>query len=62
MAKQYSHLTAKMAAELAKEAARRYCRGVTGSDTPFWPVMPGFPASWNASAFQILSDLACNLP
>ena len=48
--------------ELAKEAARRYCRGVLGADTPFYPAQAGFPASWNASAFQILADLACNLP
>ncbi len=48
--------------ELAKEAARRYCRGVLGAETPFYPAQAGFPASWNASAFQILSDLACNWP
>ena len=48
--------------ELAKEAARRYCRGVLGADTPFYPAQAGFPASWNATAFQILSDLACNQP
>ena len=48
------------ATEFAKEAARRFCKGVMGIDTPFWPAQVGFPGTWGACAFQIMADIACN--
>ncbi|MBQ6602906.1 MAG: hypothetical protein IJH99_05860 [Eubacterium sp.] len=47
--------------DLAREVAGRFCRGIMGIDTPFWPAQIGFPGTWGACAFQIMANMYCNM-